>query len=75
MRSFEIASIQNIEFKYMKLHDWIPIDKVNWTELSENPNAVQLLVQHLDKVDWHYLSSNLNTIPIINKKDITVKLV
>ncbi|GAF67664.1 unnamed protein product, partial [marine sediment metagenome] len=55
MRTAFTMSTQYKEFKYMKLHDWIPIDKIVWTEFSENPNAIQLLEQNLDKVNWHYL--------------------
>ncbi len=28
--------------KYV-LRDWIPIDKIHWNELSENPNAIELI--------------------------------
>jgi len=44
----------------MKLREWIPIDKVDWTTLSENPNAIPILEKNLDKVDWTQLSENPN---------------
>ena len=31
----------------MKLLDWIPLDKLSWTNLSLNPNAIHLLEQLL----------------------------
>ena len=36
--------------KYMKLHDWIPINKFDWQSLSSNPNAIHILEQNLDKM-------------------------
>ena len=41
-----------------KLRDWIPIEKLAWTYLSRNPNAIHLLEQNIDKIDWYYLSAN-----------------
>ena len=35
--------------------------------LSENPNAIHILEQHLDKVDWLILSLNPNAIHILEK--------
>jgi hypothetical protein len=29
------------------------INKMNWTLLSENPNAIHILEQNLDKIDWN----------------------
>ena len=53
----------------MKLCDWIPIDKLDWTSLSQNknPNAIKLLEQNLDRVNWGALSLNPNAIPILEK--------
>jgi len=33
------------ETPVMKLHEWIPIDKVNWATLSYNRNAIQLCLE------------------------------
>jgi hypothetical protein len=33
-------------------------DKINWTHLSSNPNALHILEAHPDKIDWSYLSKN-----------------
>ena len=49
----------------MKLLDWIPIKKLDWACLSQNPNAIHILEQNLDKVDWTYLSLNPNAIHIL----------
>lgn len=36
----------------MKLLDWIPLDKLNWSFLSFNPNAINLLEENQDKIEW-----------------------
>ena len=33
---------------------------VSWTELSENPNAIELLENNLDKVNWITIWKNPN---------------
>jgi hypothetical protein len=55
------------EHKMMKLLDWIPTDKVDWYQLSRNPNAIHLLEKNLDKVNWSQLSANPNAIHILEK--------
>ena len=55
------------DVKYIKLRDWIPLDKLNWSMLSRNPNAIHILEKNLDKVDWETLSRNPNAIPILEK--------
>jgi hypothetical protein len=45
-------------FVKYKLLDWIPIEKLDWSKLSENPNAIYLLEANKDKIDWTGLSSN-----------------
>lgn len=44
----------------MKLLDWIPLDKLNWYNLSMNPNAYDLLIQNKDKIDHESLVNNQN---------------
>jgi hypothetical protein len=34
--------------QFMILRDWIDVDKINWSSLSENPNAIHLLEQNPD---------------------------
>ena len=36
------------------------INKVDWSELSSNPNAIELLEENIDKVDWYKLAFNKN---------------
>ena len=43
----------------LKAHDWAC--------LSENPNVVPILEQHMDKVNWYRLSQNPNAIHILEK--------
>ena len=43
----------------------INVKKVNWENLSQNPNAIHILEQNLDKVDWKGLSQNPNAIHIL----------
>jgi hypothetical protein len=42
---------------------------VNWHGLSENPNAIHILEQHLDKVDWERLSANPNALHLLFSLD------
>ena len=48
-----------------KLREWIPLDKLEWAQLSFNPNAIQLLENNLDMINWNYISMNLNAIHIL----------
>ena len=41
-----------------KLKDWIDQDKINWTQLSGNPEALPLLEKNQDKINWKQLSVN-----------------
>ena len=43
------------------------IDKLDWKELSSNPNAVLLLEQNLDKIDWTWLVFNSNAVHILEQ--------
>ena len=47
----------NVELP-MCLLDWIDKDKLNWTQLSSNPNAIDLLKENPLKIDWRRLSKN-----------------
>jgi hypothetical protein len=40
-------------------------DKIDWSWLSDNKNAISLLEKNQDKIDWHSLSSNLNAISLL----------
>jgi hypothetical protein len=52
------------KIKY-KLKDWIPVKKLDWEMLSENPNAIDLLKDNLNKIDWELLSLNPNAIDLL----------
>jgi hypothetical protein len=58
----------------MKLLDWIDESKIDWTLLSENPNAINLLEQNPDKIDWFWLCLNPNAIHLLEKKSRQNKL-
>ena len=47
-----------IIFVFMKLRDWIDINKINWDFLSLNKNAIELLKANPDKIDWEELFIN-----------------
>ena len=56
----------------LKLRDWIDVNKINWMELSRNPNAIELLKENKDKIDWCCLSKNPNANELLkeNKKKL-----
>ena len=58
----------NLDLSY-KLLDWIPLnrvlDKVDWRELSKNPNAIRILEQNPDRIDWECLSENPKAIQLL----------
>ncbi len=41
--------------------------KINWSKLSENPNAMSLLKENQNQIDWVYLSLNPNAIELLKK--------
>jgi hypothetical protein len=43
------------------------MDKIDWDELSANPNAIHLVEQNMDKVDWWALSMNPNAIHLLEQ--------
>ena len=45
--------------KYV-LKDWIPLEKLDWLELSKNPNAIELLKKYPENISWWGLSENPN---------------
>jgi len=51
----------------MKLLDWIPLEKLNWSWLSQNPGAIHLLEKNPEKIDWYWLSMNPNAIHLLEK--------
>ena len=55
--------------------EYILYNKVCWSHLSLNPNAIPVLEKYVDKVDWTILSRNPNAIPILEKYLDSVKYV
>ena len=57
--------------QFLKLLDWIDINKLNWEYLSVNPNAIHLiseaLEQNRDKIYWRELSRNPGAIHLLEK--------
>ena len=51
----------------MKLRDWVDKSKINWDDLSSNPNAIQLLEKNPDKIYWSWLSRNPNAIKLLEQ--------
>jgi hypothetical protein len=51
----------------LKLRDWVDIDKIDWSSLSLNPNAIELLKQNKDKINWVLLSLNPNAIELLKE--------
>ena len=41
-----------------KYRDWIQTDKINWDNLSFNPNAISILKKNQDRIHWKELSEN-----------------
>jgi len=35
-----------------KLRNWVDINKIDWNQLSLNPNAIDILSKNMDKIDW-----------------------
>ena len=49
------------------LLDWIDINKINWKNISFNPNAINLLRAHPDKIYWYNLSYNRSAIELLKE--------
>ena len=60
-----MTTMSNRGTHFMKLREWIPLNKLDWVNLSFNPSAIHLLEKNLDKVDWGMLSCNPNAIHIL----------
>ena len=51
--------------KKFKLLEWIPLEKLNWNNLSLNPNAIELLKEHPENIRWDYLAGCTNDIDFL----------
>ena len=45
-----------------KLKNWINIQNLDWSYLSNNINSIELLKKNPDKINWETLSANPNAI-------------
>ena len=41
-----------------KLKDWIDVEKLDWSLLSLNPNAIDFIINNNIKLDWSCLWRN-----------------
>ena len=49
-----------------KIRDWIPLEKLDWHFLSNNPYAIDILIANPDKIkNWASLSFNPNAIDFL----------
>ena len=55
-----------MNYNKYKLRDWISVDKLDFKNLSQNPNdnALQLLQQNTEIINWYLLSHNTNDIAL-----------
>ena len=58
--------------KSMQLLPWVDVKKIDWRNLSSNPNAIDLLEANPDKIFWHNLSSNPNAIPLFKANPLKI---
>ena len=58
--------MDNLELP-MRLIDWVDKNKIDWSYLSLNENAIQLLRENPDKICWLYLSRNSNAIELLKE--------
>ena len=38
-----------------KLKEFVCVEKINWSLLSKNPNAIDILEKNIYKIDWDML--------------------
>jgi hypothetical protein len=43
------------------------MNKINWNNLSLNPNAIRLLERNMDKINWNNFSLNPNAIRLLER--------
>ena len=56
----ELINIISEYSEEFNLLEWIPLEKLDWSELSKNKNAIHLLEKYPEYVDWDKLSKNEN---------------
>jgi len=55
----------DLTMTFLKLHDWVEEDKINWSCMSANPNAIHLLEANSAKINWMWMSGNPNAIHLL----------
>ena len=55
----------DLTMTFLKLHDWVEEDKINWSWMSGNPNAIHLLEANPNKINWDQLSGNPSAIHLL----------
>ena len=73
---FDENIINNILTHYWNILDgkkkivlnWIDINDLDWSFLSENKNAIHLLKENQDKIYWSNLSKNPNAIDLLKER-------
>jgi len=58
-----------------KFKDWIELNKIDYTYLSKNPNAIDYLKENPDKINWSCLCVNPNPLVMeILEKNLDKKI-
>jgi len=72
--SYDYLTKNYIDWKQLSSNRYISInfyskniDKINWSELSANPNAISLLKKYKNKIDYNRLLENENAIDMIEQ--------
>ena len=61
---------ENIHFDYLELNPKaIPLlqylKRINWSRISQNSEAIHLIMKNIDRIDWFNLSGNPSAIPLL----------
>ena len=59
-----------VDNKKLILLDWININNLDWYNLSQNPNAIDLLLENKNKINWLSIMRNPNAIKLFNTTNI-----
>ena len=59
-------NISHLSLKFIELgRGFYKYDEIDWFNLNENPNAIDILKENIDKIKWYELSSNPNAIDLL----------
>ena len=65
--AYNIKPNVKIPSQFLKLRDWIDLNKLSIENLCDNPNAESILKENIDRIDWSYLSQNPYCINILEE--------